>query len=122
MIHPRHHIPKTYEINLQGILSDEDIRKIRKGFTYNDQTYAPAKVFVKSVDNTRERSLVDLTIYEGQNHQVKNMMEALGHQVRRLNRSRFGFVTAQGLRPGEYRKLKMFDVKKLVRMSEEEEQ
>ena len=63
--------------------------------------------------------LLDLTIYEGHNHQVKNMMAALGHQVRRLHRSRFGFVTVDDLRPGECRRLKPYDVRKLIAMSEE---
>ncbi|MDE5758770.1 MAG: pseudouridine synthase, partial [Allobaculum sp.] len=64
--------------------------------------------------------LFDLTIYEGQNHQVKNMMEALGHEVRRLHRSRFGFIDVSQLRPGEYRKLKSHDVRTLLAMSETE--
>ena len=101
MTHPRYHLPKTYEINLQGILSDEDVKKLRRGFTHNGEKLASAKVFIKNTDFARDRMLLDLTIYEGHNHQVKNMMAALGHQVRRLHRSRFGFVTVDDLRPGE---------------------
>lgn len=121
MMHPRYHLPKTYEVNLQGLLSDEDIKKLRKGFTWKQYKFAPAKVFVKNKDYARGRTLLDLTIYEGQNHQVKNMMEALGHEVRRLNRSRFGFVEATNLKPGQYRRLKPYDVRKLIAMSEEQE-
>lgn len=120
MMHPRYHLPKTYEINLQGQLTDEDVRKLRKGFTYEGETFAPAKVYIKDSDPTRDRMQLDLTIYEGKNHQVKKMMEALGYEVRKLNRSRFGFVTTEGLRPGEFRRLKMYDVKKLIAMSESE--
>ena len=119
MTHPLYHLPKTYEINLQGILSDEDVKKLRRGFTHNGEKFASAKVFIKNTDFARDRMLLDLTIYEGHNHQVKNMMAALGHQVRRLHRSRFGFVTVDDLRPGECRRLKPYDVRKLIAMSEE---
>lgn len=119
MMHPRYHLPKTYEINLQGMLSEDDVRKLRKGFSYNGETFAPAKVFIKNKDVTRDRMLVDLTIYEGKNHQVKKMMEALGHEVRRLNRSALGFVRVDDMRPGECRRLKRYDVRKLEGMSEQ---
>lgn len=119
MLHPKYHLPKTYEVNLQGILDDDDIRKIRKGFSGNGETFAPAKVFIKEKDYSRDRMQLLLTIYEGKNHQVKNMMKALGKEVRRLNRSRFGDITADGLRPGEVRKLKTHDVKRLLRMADE---
>lgn len=120
MMHPRYHLPKTYEINLQGMLTDEDIRKLRRGFEHDGIEYAPAKVYIRNKDFARDRMLLDLTIYEGKNHQVKNMMEALGHQVRRLNRSRFSFITVEGMKPGEYRRLKPFDVRKLIAQSKEE--
>lgn len=119
MTHPRYHLPKTYEINLQGMLSEEDVKKLRRGFKYENEKFAPAKVFIKNKDYSRDRMLLDLTIYEGHNHQVKKMMEALGHHVRRLHRSRFGFITVEDLKPGECRRLKPFDVRKLIALSEE---
>lgn len=118
MTHPRYHLPKTYQVNIQGMLTDEDIAKIRKGFEYNGEKFAPAKVFVTNKDYARDRMRLDLTIYEGHNHQVKKMMEAFGCEVRRLNRSRFGFVTVDKLKPGETRKLKSNEVSKLIKMSE----
>ncbi len=119
MTHPRYHLPKTYQINLQGMLSEDDVRKLRKGFSWKGETFAPAKVFIKNKDYARDRMLVDLTIYEGHNHQVKKMMEALGHEVRRLNRSSFGFINVDHLKPGEVRRLKAIEVRKLKAMSEE---
>ena len=121
MMHPRYHLPKTYEINLQGMLSEDDVKKLRKGFSWKGETFAPAKVFIRNKDYARDRMLLDLTIYEGHNHQVKNMMEALGHQVRRLNRSKFGFVEVASMKPGEMRRLKPYDVRKLIAMSEEKQ-
>ncbi len=120
MMHPRYHLPKTYEVNLQGMLTEEDVKKLRRGFTYDGEKFAPAKVFIKNKDVPRDRMQLDLTIYEGKNHQVKKMMEALGYEVRKLHRSRFGFVNVMGMKPGECRRLKPFDVRKLVAMTENE--
>ncbi|WP_289183743.1 pseudouridine synthase [uncultured Dubosiella sp.] len=120
MIHPKYHLPKTYIVNLQGMLSGEDIFRLKSGLKTKTEKYAPAKVSIKQKDYTRDRMIVELTIHEGKNHQVKNMMEALGHQVRRLHRSRFGTISDEGLRPGEYRRLKPYEIKQLTAMSDNE--
>lgn len=122
MIHPRYHLPKTYEVNIDGMLDEEAIRSLRKGFTYKGETFAPAKVIIKNKDYTRNRMQLNLIIYEGHNHQVKKMMEAFGCKVRKLHRSKFGFVNVDKMKPGEYKKLKAFDVKKLLTMAQEGEE
>lgn len=122
MIHPRYHIPKTYTINLQGMLSPEDVQTLKSGLKTKTETYQPARVRILQKDYTRDRMILELTISEGKNHQVKNMMEALGCEVRRLNRKSFGPLTAEGLKPGEYRRLKPREVKELVRLASSAEQ
>lgn len=118
MIHPKYHVPKTYLVNIQGILTKKDIEKIEKGFSSELGTFAPGKVKVKERNKSKKRTVLELTIYEGQNHQVKNMMEALGHSVRKLHRSRFGNLDVSELKPGEYRRIKPFEIKSLQRMAE----
>ena len=81
-----------------------------------------AKVFVLQKDLTRNRTQFELTISEGKNHQVKNMMLALGHEVRRLHRVKFAFLDVKDLRAGEYRRLKPYEIKQLNRLSMEGEQ
>ena len=117
MIHPRYHLPKTYLVNLQGILSDQNIRDLRKGLHTKEADYQPCRVHLLETDPVLQRCRFELTIYEGKNHQVKKMMEALGHHVRRLHRTRFAFISADDLKPGEYRRLKPFEVKKLMNLS-----
>lgn len=97
MIHPRYHLPKTYLVNLQGILSDQDIRDLRKGLHTKEADYQPCRVHLLETDPVLQRCRFELTIYEGKNHQVKKMMEALGHHVRRLHRTRFAFISADDL-------------------------
>ena len=122
MIHPRYHLEKTYVVNLQGILSDDDIKQLRRGLKTKTEKYQPAKVFVLQKDLTRNRTQFELTISEGKNHQVKNMMLALGHEVRRLHRVKFAFLDVKDLRAGEYRRLKPYEIKQLNRLSMEGEQ
>lgn len=119
MTHPKYHIPKVYEVNLEGILSPEDIKKLAIGLKTDEGRYAPAEVLIREKDYTRGRTQLDLTIYEGRNHQVKKMMEALGHRVRKLNRKSFGGVEVTGLRPGQYRLLKPFEYKMLLKQAKE---
>lgn len=121
MTHPKYHLPKTYRVNLQGILTDEDIKKIRKGLKTKYESYQPARVKMIEVDPTRDRCQFELTIREGKNHQVKNMMKALGYEVRRLNRNSFADINVDGMKPGEYRKLKPFEVKQLKLMAQKGE-
>lgn len=122
MIHPRYHLPKTYLVNLQGTLTQDDIRLLRKGLKTNIGDFQAAKVKVISNDVTRDRTIFELTIMEGKNHQVKNMMEALGHQVRKLHRVRFGSIEVNDLKPGEYRRLKPYEVKQLKLAAQEGKQ
>lgn len=122
MIHPRYHLPKTYVVNLQGTLTQDDIHLLRKGLKTNIGDFQPAKVKVISNDVTRDRTIFELTIMEGKNHQVKNMMEALGHQVRKLHRVRFGSIEVNDLKPGEYRRLKPYEVKQLKLAAQEGKQ
>ena len=120
MIHPRYHVPKTYVINLQGMLTSEDIHRLKEGLVTKEETYQPARVKILQKDYTRDRMGLELTILEGKNHQVKKMMEALGHQVRKLHRKSFGPITVEGLRPGENRRLKPYELKQLLRLRETE--
>ncbi|MBP3853426.1 MAG: rRNA pseudouridine synthase, partial [Erysipelotrichaceae bacterium] len=110
MTHPSFGIAKTYIVNLQGLLSKEDVKKIRNGFN----GYQKADLYFLDRDEKKERMRFELTIYEGKNHEVKNMMEDLGHHVRRLHRKSFSFLQLGSLRPGQYRRLKPFELRQLL--------
>ena len=71
------------------------------------------KAKVKKVDTKTNHSLVEITIHEGKNHQVKKMFEAVGYLVDKLKRERVAFLTVDGLNSGEYRKLTNKEVSKL---------
>jgi len=120
LIHPRFHIPKTYQVRIKGILSTAAIKNIESGIVLDDGIKTlPAKVWVTNKDFEKSMTDFDLTIMEGRNRQIKRMMETLGFQVRKLHRSQLGFLTIKDLKLGEYRILKPFEVKRLRALAEE---
>lgn len=120
IIHPRYHIPKVYEVLIDGVLTTEEIKLLEKGIRLDDGIVTlPAKVWVTNKDFQHKTTTFELTIQEGRNRQVKRMMEALGYTVKRLHRSRLGFLTVKDLAVGEYRLLKPYEVKQLRAMASE---
>lgn len=114
IIHPRYHIPKVYNLTINGILSVEDMKKIKEGIVLDDGVKTlPAKFKITEKDPKKNQCSLDLTIVEGRNRQIKRMMEALGYEVRRLHRKKLAFLHCSDLRQGEYRVLKPFEVKQL---------
>ena len=120
IIHPSFHIPKTYEVSIDGIFETDQIKEMEKGITLDDGIKTlPAKVWVTNKDFNKKLTTFDLTIQEGRNRQVKRMCEYFGFEVKRLHRKKLGFLTVNDLRQGEYRLLKPFEIKQLKRLATE---
>ncbi len=119
IIHPRYHIPKTYELIINGILKTPEIKELEKGIELDGVMTLPSKVWVTNKDFAKNQTSLELTIMEGRNRQVKRMMEHFGYEVKKLNRKSLGFLMVNDLGPGEVRLLKPFEVKKLRRLAAE---
>ena len=78
-----------------------------------DGKTAPAKVKMLSVDKKKQTAIIEITIHEGSNRQVRRMFEAIGHEVLKLKRERYGFLTLHGLSAGDARELTPHEVKQL---------
>ena len=104
-------VDKTYIAKVKGIVQIPDIQKLRNGVVIDGEKTRKAKVKLKSIDKKKETSILELTIHEGKNHQIKKMFEALGYKVIKLRRERIGELNLKGLLPGEYRKLSIKEVK-----------
>ncbi len=114
LVHPRYHIPKTYNLTINGILSVADIKQIESGIILDDGIKTlPAKLKMIEKDIEKKQCSFDLTIKEGRNRQIKRMMEALGYKVTRLHRTQLAFLKCSDLKQGEYRVLKPFEVQQL---------
>jgi 23S rRNA pseudouridine2605 synthase len=101
LLHPRYHVPKTYLIKVKKVLTDEEIKTLERGIRLEDGMTGPAHV--KKVKKAEQNSWLELTIREGRKHQVKRMLEAVGHPVIKLLRIRMGPLSLGNLPPGEFR-------------------
>jgi len=113
LIHPKNNIDKVYVAKIEGILTGLEIKQLERGVVIDGFKTSPAIIKVRKKDKKDNDSLVQITIHEGKNHQVKKMFEAVGHKVIKLKRERIAFLDLTGLKPGEYRKLNIKEVKKL---------
>lgn len=110
LMHPSSNIDKTYVAKIKGIVKGYDIKKLRDGVIIDGVKTSRAKVKLKNIDKKKETSLVELTIHEGRNHQVKRMFEVLGYKVDKLTRIKYSIFDITGLKVGEYRKLNKKEV------------
>lgn len=113
LMHPKNEIDKVYVAKVKGIPSKENLRKLEKGIRLEDGKTAPARVKLLSADNKKQSAIVEITIHEGRNRQVRRMFEAIGHDVLKLKRERYGLLTLNGLKTGDARELTPHEVKQL---------
>ncbi|MDF9825334.1 23S rRNA pseudouridine2605 synthase [Breznakia sp. PF5-3] len=118
LVHPKYHLPKTYNLTINGILTPPQLMELKNGIELDDgRKTLPAKYKITEKDLKKNQMSLDLTIYEGRNRQIKRMMEYFGYHVTRLHRKQLGYLKVDDLRQGEYRKLKPFEVKQLRKLA-----
>lgn len=118
LMHPRNEIEKEYIAKVKGIPLRENLKALEKGILLEDGKTAPARTKVISVDKKKGTSIVQLTIHEGKNRQVRRMFEAIGNPVVKLRRERYGFLDLRGLQAGDARELTAHEVKQLRVLAE----
>ena len=101
--HPKHHIEKTYRAKVQGVISREKLAKLRRGVDIGGFVTSPAKAEI--IKELPKHTVVELTIHEGKNRQVRKMFKAVGNQVVELERISIGTIRLGRLASGGYRKL-----------------
>jgi 23S rRNA pseudouridine2605 synthase len=109
LAHPRYGVEKVYEVEVEGEPDAAALRRLRDGVELDDGFTAPARV------RRLAPSTIELAIHEGRNRQVKRMLVAVGHPVRRLHRSGYAGLTVEGLEPGRWRELEPSEVERLRR-------
>jgi 23S rRNA pseudouridine2605 synthase len=107
LTHPRFGVERTYKVRLRRPATESQVRRLRRGVELEDGPTAPAKV-----RRTSSR-VVEMTIAEGRNRQVRRMFEAVGNQVVALARIRFGPLALGELPEGKARRLRPPEVRRL---------
>ena len=110
--HPKHEIFKTYKALVNGVFTEEKARKLRRGIKLEKYTTKPAKI--KILKGEKGNTLVEVSISEGKNHEVREMFKAVGNPVMELERVSIGNVRLGRLLPGHYRKLTREEIEYLM--------
>ena len=114
LTHPKHEVYKTYIAKVAGVLSDARIAKLRKGVDIGGFITSPAKV--KVIKQMPRHAIVEISIGEGKNRQVRKMFAAVGNKVQELQRVSIGEIKLGRLMEGHYRKLNREEIEYLKKL------
>lgn len=106
-------VPKEYYIRTEGIMIKDKIRQIRKGITIEGKFIKPLEVQLIEINKQTKTTLVRLIIDTHQNKDITLIFQSLGHQIKKLTRTQFDFLTLDGVVRGDYRPLKIHEIKQL---------
>lgn len=113
LMHPRFEINKTYIAKVKGLVTNDEMRTLRRGVKIDGQMTRESHPRLVETDRAKGTCRVKITIHEGRYHQVKRMFEAIGHPVIKLHRESYGFLNLAGLTSGDFRPLKPAEVQAL---------
>jgi len=120
LMHPRFRIPKTYLVYTKGVPHGDVLDKLRGGVLLDDGPTAPAEVEYADIDPDMREAVIQITIHEGRNRQVRRMFDAVGFPVVRLRRIRFGTIHLDGLPRGKWRRLTGEEVAEMRSLAEKQ--
>ena len=115
LTHPSKHVSKTYRVTIRPTITKEQATEFRNGIEIDGRMTAPADLRV--LETQENRTVVEVTIYEGRNRQIRKMFEALGIEVARLKRTKVGNLKLGMLKQGAYRHLTEDEVSSLYELA-----
>ncbi|MGG6237091.1 pseudouridine synthase [Nodosilinea sp. AN01ver1] len=112
LTHPRHDIPKTYRVCLEGKVRPEALNAWRKGIDLDNRPTRPAKVTV--IAQGQNQTQLEVVLQEGRNRQIRRVAQALGYRVLDLHRTAVGSIRLGNLAEGSYRALSSAEIEALL--------
>lgn len=109
--HPRYEVPRIYHAKVRGIPSRATLERLRRGLRVEGESLAVDRARVIESDNN---TWLEISLHEGKHHEVRRLLEAVGHPVSKLKRVGIGLLTARGLKPGAFRELAPQEVRRLA--------
>ena len=113
LMHPSKNVEKVYQVKIDGIIKGFEIKELESGIVIDGMKTKPSKVKLKKTDSKNRKSYLEVTISEGRNHEVKNMFNHFGYKVLKLKRIKYAYLTLEGLKVGEYKKLTLKEINEL---------
>ena len=115
LLSPKRHVDKTYQAQVKGMMTREDVETFAEGIPLKDFTCQPAKLELVSIDTEKNQSQIRVTIAEGKFHQIKRMVAYCGKEVMDLQRLTMGtLVLDENLERGEWRRLTEEELENLL--------
>ena len=111
LMHPAHHVPKVYRVTVRPGITEDQLTQMTVGVLLDGRMTAPAKVRVLSQE--QGRAVLEYTLYEGRNREIRRVCELVGLEVARLKRTAVGSVRLGMLQPGQWRSLTAEEVRAL---------
>ena len=112
--HPKYEIEKTYNVTLKGIITNEELEKLRKGVKIEEYISGKAKVRLLKIDKEKNISRIEVIIHEGKNREVRKMCAAIGRKVLALHRAKIKNIDVKDLKLGEWRYLTAKEVRNIL--------
>jgi 23S rRNA pseudouridine2605 synthase len=109
--HPRYEVPRVYHAKVHRVPDAETLERLRRGVRVEGDLLTVDRVRVLEAENN---AWLELTLHEGKKHEVRRLLEAVGHQVSKLRRVGIGPLSSRGLKPGEFRSLTPAEVRALI--------
>jgi 23S rRNA pseudouridine2605 synthase len=103
LTHPRYRVAKTYVAEVKGRVAVEAVERLKKGVWLADGK--TGKAAVKMLRNSHKGSVLEITVRQGLNRQIRRMLAKVGLPVKSLKRTRIGKLTTRGLGVGSFRTL-----------------
>ena len=116
--HPSAEIWKTYRAVVRGVPDESDVKHFAQGIVLDDGKTLPAVLDV--VGYKGENAIVEVSIREGRNRQIRRMLDRIGHGVKSLHRISYGTLRLEDLKPGKWRRLSLEEVNELLNCAERE--
>jgi 23S rRNA pseudouridine2605 synthase len=116
LMHPSYEVPRVYRARLDKPLRPADAKKIAGGIELEDGPSAPCEVMI----DLKDHYIAHIALHEGRNREVRRLFEAMGYEVKSLDRKQYAFLTIRGMGRGEYRHLtkdEVHELRKLVNLA-----
>lgn len=103
LTHPKNKVRKVYHALIFGRITDGEKDRLKKGINIEGEVLKVEKITERHYYETKDKSEIDIYITHGKNHEIRNILKAVGHPVISLARISVGNLKVFGMVPGEYR-------------------